>query len=111
LASLIARYHRGALPRPAQKRFRALFPTRQSLVQFLAGILRLACACDWQHDRTIRRLRVQTLDSALVLRATGYVESTALAEHLAAARHLLELACGRAILILPAEEKAGATAA
>jgi exopolyphosphatase/guanosine-5'-triphosphate,3'-diphosphate pyrophosphatase len=111
LASLLARYHRGALPKPTQKRFQALSPTRQRLVQFLSGILRLACACDWQHDRKIHRVTIESTDSRLAVRAAGYDEFTALAEHLAAARHLLELAYGRAILVLSGAEKTGASAA
>lgn len=111
LASLLARYHRGALPKPTQKRFQALSPRRQRLVQFLSGILRLACACDWQHDRKIHRVTIESTDSRLAVRAAGYDEFTALAEHLAAARHLLELAYGRAILVLSGAENAGASAA
>lgn len=103
MASLVARYHRGALPKPTQKRFRALSPTRQRLVQFLGGILRLACACDWERDRKIHRVTVESTDSMLAVRAAGYVEFTAQAEHLAAARHLLELSYGRAILVSGAE--------
>lgn len=111
LASLVARYHRGALPKPTQKRFQALSPTRQRIVQFLGGILRLACACDREHDRKIHRVTVESTDSVLAVRAAGYVEFTAQAEHLAAARHLLELSCGRAILVLSSAEGAGASAA
>ena len=111
VASVVARYHRGALPKPTQKRFRALSPTRQRLVQFLSGILRLACACDWEHDRKIHHVKVEATDSMLAVRAAGYVEFTALAEHLAAARHLLELAYGRAILVSAGADRAGASAA
>lgn len=111
LASLVARYHRGALPKPTQRRFRALSPTRRRLVQFLGGILRLACACDWQHDRKIHRVTVESTDSTLAVRAAGYVEFTALAEHLAGARHLLELSFGRAILVSSSAETASASAA
>ena len=111
MASLVARYHRGALPKPTQKRFQALSRTRQQSVQFLGGILRLACACDWEHDRKIHRVTVESTDSTLAVRAAGYIEFSALAEHLAAARHLLELSYGRAILVLSGAERAGAGAA
>jgi hypothetical protein len=80
-------------------------------VQFLGGILRLACACDWEHDRKIHRVTVESTDSMLAVRAAGYVEFTAQAEHLAAARHLLELSYGRAILVVSSAEGAGASAA
>jgi hypothetical protein len=67
----------------------------------MAGILRLACACDRQHDNQIRRMHVESSNPVLTVRAEGYAETTALAEHLAAARHLLEMACRRPVLVLP----------
>jgi hypothetical protein len=36
-----------------------------------------------------------------MVRAEGYTESTPLAEHLAAARHLLELTYGRPVFVMP----------
>ena len=111
LAALVARYHRGALPRVKQKRFAALSSSRQRLVQFLAGILRLACACDRDHEKPIRHLSLAGDPALLTIKAKGYIEATPLAEHLAAARYLLELACQRPILLIPAEQKIEASAA
>jgi hypothetical protein len=113
IAALVVRYHRGALPRETQRAFAALSPSRQRLVQFLGGILRLACACDSQHENKIARLDVESLDPVITVRAEGYLESTPLAEHIAAARHLLELTYRRPIFVLAAqtEEKALAQAA
>src|SRR5205814_6412395 len=84
-----------------QKRFAALPQSNQQLVRFLAGLLRLACACDQGHDRAIRRVTVEESGSVLTIRADGYAQYSAEAEQLAAARHLLELACRRAVLIQP----------
>jgi CHAD domain-containing protein len=101
ISALVARYHRGALPRETQKTFSALPKSDRWLVQFLGGILRLACACDRQHDHQIRRIQVESWEPVLTVRAEGYAEATPLAEHLAAARHLLELACRRPVFVLP----------
>ena len=101
IASLVARYHRGALPKETQKTFSALRKSDRWLVQFLGGILRLACACDRKHDHQIRQVQVESWEPVLTVRAEGYSEATALAEHLAAARHLLELACRRPVFVLP----------
>lgn len=101
IASLVARYHRGALPRETQKIFSSLSPAEQSLVKFLGGILRLACACDHEHNKCISGVRVESSDPVWRIRALGYGDSTPLAEHMAAARHLLELACSRPVFVVP----------
>lgn len=111
IAALVVRYHRGALPRGTQRTFAALSQSRQHLVQFLGGILRLACACDRQHDNKIVSVSVESLDPVITVRAEGYVELTPLAEHIAAARHLLELTFRRPVLVLAAQEKIQAQAA
>jgi CHAD domain-containing protein len=108
IASLVARYHRGALPRETQRSFSVLSKSKRQLVQFLGGILRLACAFDREHDDKIRRVHVESSNPVLTVRAEGYAEATALAEQLAAARHLLEMACRRPVLILPWEAQAHA---
>jgi CHAD domain-containing protein len=105
-ASLIARYHRGALPSQTQKNLLTLSKSKQWLVQLLAGILRLACACDRQHDTQIRRVEVECSSPVVTLRAEGYSVTSSLAEHLAAARYLLEVAYGRPVFILPSESRA-----
>ena len=104
--ALVARYHRGALPNEEQKRFFALAESKRWIVQFLGGILRLACACDNQQDAQIRRVNVESSAPVLTVRAEGYAEATPLAEHLAAARYLLELASHQPVFVLPAESHA-----
>jgi predicted HD phosphohydrolase len=102
MAALIARYHRGALPAETQSSFAALSPSGQRMVQFLGGILRLACACDHEHDKRIRSLRVESSTPVLTMRAEGYEQSSTLAQHVAAERYLLEIACRRPVYVLPA---------
>lgn len=103
LASLIARYHRGAMPSQSQKRFSSLSESKRSTVQLLGGILRFACACDREHDSQIRRVDVESSNPVLRVRADGYGADTSLAEHLAAARYLLELAYHRPVFIVSGE--------
>src|SRR5439155_14349823 len=110
LMALVSRYHRGALPRATQQRYAALSESKQKVVQFLAGILLLACACDRAHDQGIKRFELDSSGPVWTVRAEGYDEATPFAEHLAAARHLLELACRRPILILPARQDANVAA-
>jgi exopolyphosphatase/guanosine-5'-triphosphate,3'-diphosphate pyrophosphatase len=106
IAALVARYHRGALPMGTQKAFAALPPSKQRLVQFLGSILRLACACDGERDRQISGLEVESLDPVITIAAKGYIGSTAMAERIAAARHLLELTCHKPVFIVAAEKMA-----
>jgi CHAD domain-containing protein len=110
-AALVVRYHRGALPSEAQQLFAALSPSRQKLVQFLGGILRLASACDSQADTKILSLNIGSTDPVITVRAEGYLDCTPLAEQIAAARHLLELTYRRPIFVLPAQEKVRVQAA
>lgn len=103
LTALIARYHRGALPSESQRRFSALPKSKRWMVQFLGGILRFACACDRPHDSHIRRLIVEPSATVVTVHAEGYRADPALAEHLASSRHLLEVASGRPVFIVPAK--------
>ena len=99
--AMIARYHRGALPSEKQNRFRALPASKQASVKLLSGILRFACACDLERDARIRHIEIEASAPVLTVRAQGYAAATPLAEHLAAARHLLEVAYERPVFILP----------
>ena len=103
LAALVARYHRGALPGATQKRFTPLSRSQRYLVQFLSGILRLACAFDTEHNEQILKLDIECTDSVLKVWAQGYGTESPMAEHLASARYLLEVAYNRPVFISPAE--------
>lgn len=97
--ALLVRFHRGALPRPGQKAWSGIpDPQRKALV-LLSGILRLADAFGRSTRRHGYRLEIKNSGDSLVITVPGYVETNASAEKLAAARHLLEVACGLPILI------------
>jgi exopolyphosphatase/guanosine-5'-triphosphate,3'-diphosphate pyrophosphatase len=110
MAGLIGRYHRGALP-GTQASYSSLPATARAVVNALAGILRLADRLDEAHDQSISRIRVERADGFVLIRADGYRELTRSAEHIAAARHLLEAVCGLPILIRPGEAGKTPTAA
>jgi CHAD domain-containing protein len=97
--ALIARFHRGSLPRPGQPALANLPDEQREAITMLCGILRLANAFDWAHEKRIHRIEVKRTGNALRLIAPGYSRNGAVAEKLAAARHLLEVACGLPILI------------
>src|SRR5260370_1066680 len=102
MAAVVARYHRGAVPRPRGKSLQVLeLPDRPIAVE-LAGVLRLANALDAWHGRKSDGggdsppLEVSLQDRVVVVRAAGYSALDESAEDVAAARHLLE-----AVLLRP----------
>ncbi len=110
IVGLIGRCHRGALP-GAQPSYETLPLPARAAVNELAGILRLADRLDETHDQSIARIRVERADGFVLVRADGYRELTKAAERIAAARHLLEAACGVPILLRPGVPARNRTAA
>jgi exopolyphosphatase/guanosine-5'-triphosphate,3'-diphosphate pyrophosphatase len=105
LAAVVARYHRGALPRPGGKTMQALELPDRPLAMELAGVLRLANALDVRHGRgggeneSAPRLEVSLQDGCVLVRAAGYSALDRSAEGIAAARHLLETLLRRPVLV------------
>ncbi|HTK95659.1 MAG TPA: CHAD domain-containing protein [Terriglobales bacterium] len=97
VAGLIARYHRGALPAERHLPYRRLPARARALVSALAGVLRLADAL--AETTTVRMFHVEQTVPWIRLRAGGYDPQMAGAEQVAAARHLLETAVGRPVVI------------
>ena len=101
-AGVIARYHRGALPRAGQKPLRGLSLKQRQDIARLAAILRLANAFDASRDGRIKRLRVKDGDAGnkiLLIEAQGYSPRDNQAEAIAAARHLLETVYRRPVMV------------
>ncbi|HEX3353428.1 MAG TPA: CHAD domain-containing protein [Terriglobales bacterium] len=100
-AGIVARYHRGALPRAGQKALRALPPGQRKDISRLGGILRLANAFDASRDGHIRRLEVHNRNGFLEIAAEGYSSRDRTAEAVAAARHMLETVYRRPLMVKP----------
>jgi exopolyphosphatase/guanosine-5'-triphosphate,3'-diphosphate pyrophosphatase len=116
LAAVVARYHRGALPRPRGKTMQVLeLPDRPIAIE-LAGVLRLANALDTRHGRSgngnehenAPRLEVSLQDHFVLVRAAGYSALDRSAEEVAAARHLLETVLRRPVLVRALRAPGGA---
>ena len=99
LVAAVARYHRGALPRPGQKTLAGLNPQERKMVLRLAGMLRLADAFDCTRDGRIGALEVREHEGFVVIAAKGYSPRDHMAEQVAAARHLLELVYRRPVMV------------
>jgi len=98
IAALVARYHRGALPR-RQRSYVALGVKERRIVDALAGILRLANSLDSPHHSGIRPISVAQHDGAVEILAEGYVPRSKQAERIAAARHLFENVYGMPVVV------------
>jgi exopolyphosphatase/guanosine-5'-triphosphate,3'-diphosphate pyrophosphatase len=105
MAAVVARYHRGALPRPRGKTLQVLELPDRPIAMELAGVLRLANALDTRHARhgeggeNSPQLEVSLQDRVVVVRAAGYSALDGSAEGVAAARHLLETVLRRPVLV------------
>ena len=98
---IVARYHRGALPRVGQKTIVGLSQAQREGVLRLAGILRLANAFDSERNGRIQRLEVREHNGFLEIAAQGYSPRDSMAENVAAARHLLETVYRRPVMVKP----------
>jgi CHAD domain-containing protein len=98
---IVARYHRGALPRVGQKTIMGLSHAQRQAVLKLAGILRLANAFDSERNGRIQRLQVHEHNGFFEIAAQGYSARDSVAENVAAARHLLETVYRRPLLVKP----------
>jgi len=100
LAAVVARYHRGGLPRLRSKAMQTLdLPDRQ-LAMRLAGVLRLARALDMRNG-TPPKLTVELSDRILRIHSAGYSPLDRIAEKVAAARHLLETVLRLPVIVKP----------
>lgn len=116
LAAVVARYHRGALPRPRRKTMQTLELPLRPVAMELSGILRLANSLDPRNGHNMSekdsapRLEVSAHDHVVTLRLSGYSPLDRSSEEIAAARHLLETVLRRPVLVrtlrtLPAPAK------
>ena len=102
LAAVIARYHRGALPRANKKSVQQVALPDRSVTLQLAGVLRLANSLDMGNghgQNSQPRLRVALDDKVIRVQSAGYASLDRSAEEIAAARHLLEVVLRRPVLI------------
>lgn len=99
IVALIARYHRGdwsAVPRAELGGLRAAAVRN---AQKIGGVLRLANALDQTHEGAVQRIEVTSGEGGITVLAEGLKDDSRLGEKIAAARHLLEVRCGVAILV------------
>jgi exopolyphosphatase/guanosine-5'-triphosphate,3'-diphosphate pyrophosphatase len=110
LAAVVARYHRGALPRPQAKALQGIDLPDRRLAMHLAGVLRLASALA-SHNGSAPKLEVELSDRVVRVLCTGYSPLDRAAEDVAAARHLLETVLRLPVIVKPLRPASGPTRA
>ena len=103
LVAWVLRYHRGPEPKRKHRAFQELSPGSQRQILSLAGILRLARALRKSGLRTGVGIRPVVLSEVLSLHIPQLEASAASAARLAAAKHLLESALDRPLVLQRAE--------
>jgi CHAD domain-containing protein/HD superfamily phosphodiesterase len=120
-ASIVARFHCGALPSRSHKSLRDLLPEEQKTIIALAAVLRLANALDSAHDGHVRRVKIENgsanpsptgrrvnglfprpalaKNEAVVIAAEGYSPGSPTAQAVAAERYLLETVLRRPVVV------------
>jgi CHAD domain-containing protein len=95
------RYHRGPEPKLKNSAFAHLPESQQQKIRAAAGLLRLARALRKSGIETVSGLRAEKSGEALLLRVPGLDDSAESAARIAAAKHLLELALNRPLILKP----------
>jgi CHAD domain-containing protein len=112
MAAVVARYHRGALPRPRGKTMQVLALPDRPIAMELAAVMRLANALDSPQGRagneSAPRLEVSVHDHFVLVRVAGYSALDGSAEGVAGARHLLETVLRRPVVVRALRASAGA---
>jgi CHAD domain-containing protein len=99
LAAAVARFHRGALPQTRHKCLQEFAPQDRRLAIYLAGVLRLANAFDFQHNGQPPHVDLEAKNGSLLISAAGYSPWVRAAEDVAAARHVLEVVLRQPVMI------------
>lgn len=109
LMAWTVRFHRGAEPKE-KNGFAKLSEERQTTVRALAGVLRLARGLRKAGIAATRGLRPEKSADAIILRVPGLPDTAECAAHLASAKHLLEQALLKPLILRPTPAFAKATA-
>jgi exopolyphosphatase/guanosine-5'-triphosphate,3'-diphosphate pyrophosphatase len=98
VCALVARYHTKAMPEVSRHRgFASLDPGRRELVEWLAGILRVADGLDCGHAKVVRRLACDVGGKGITIRLETTGDCRMETERARQKQDLLERKTGRRI--------------
>ena len=101
LTALSARYAGKTLPQEKHKEFRALAAAERGATFFFSGILRIANCLAQSSEGRVRKFSVDVTNVGIVIQAYGPTTDGHVFSELSEAKHLLEIACRRSIVIIP----------
>lgn len=99
LTALVARYHRGALPRTNHPDYDLLTREEKLIVNKLAAILRTADALDRSHAQAIRTVRVSIKEDQMLLQTSSAGDFAAEKQALASKGKMFEKVYGRTVVL------------
>ena len=106
LVAWAVRFHRGAEPSTDNEKFAALSPLEQEQIRALAGVIRLGRVLHKCGVESATGFRIEKSAEAVTLTIPKLADSVESAAALAAGKHLLETALGKAVVLRAAEIKA-----
>ena len=101
LAGLVARYHRGAAPKPTHRGYAGLDREHRTAVAKLAAILRLAKAFDESRSQRVQEITCLPMDGKLVMTVSGLEDVSLEQMALNQAGKLFEQIFGLPVLLRP----------
>lgn len=99
LASLVARYHRGALPRATHPDYESLVREDRIIVNKLAAILRAADAFDRSHTQAIKQVKVLVQEEQVVVEVDRAGDFSAEKRALVGKGKMFEQVYGRTMIL------------
>jgi CHAD domain-containing protein len=106
LVAWVVRFHRGAEPTLDNGKFAALSPQEQEEIRALAGVIRLGRVLYKCGVESAAGFKIEKSEEAITLSVPKLADSVEAAATLAAGKHLLETALGKAVVLRAAEMKA-----
>lgn len=106
LVAWAVRFHRGAEPSADDAKFAALSPLEQGQIRALAGVIRLGRVLHKCGVESATGFRLEKSEEAVTLSIPKLADSVEATATLAAGKHLLETALGKAVVLRAAEIKA-----
>ncbi len=103
LVAWAVRFHRGAEPAVDSGKFATLSPLEQEQIRALAGVIRLGRVLHKCGVEAAKGFKIEKSEEAVTLTIPNLTDNVETAAELAAGKHLLETALGKAVVVRAAQ--------